>query len=435
MNDTFLSDLKQALDNCISGTDSIHWMFCNNPESDFSRDRKISFVDYCNFMIQMQSKSLPNEVMDFFGHENGCPTASAFVQQKYKFLHEGWNYLFHLFVSEGYSLRNDTYHGYRLLACDGSDVNIARNPGDEETFIHEGKAGYNAIHVNALYDLTNNTYCDFLVQGKKKLHERSALCAMADRYDKRTKAIVLADRGYESFNVFAHMIRNDLKFVIRMKDINSNGILSAYDLPDAEFDTYIHTTLTRRHTKETTANPDIYTILPAYTDFDYFDDSCRNYEIEFRIVRFLADDGKYICVATNLPEDEFPLEEIRSLYKMRWGEETSFRELKYTIGLINWHSRKKEGILQELAARMILYNFCELASNHAVVQTRENTKHTYKINFATAVNICRAYLKDGGDETEMMLLIQRHLTPVRPERKYPIKPRPKRNRDFVYRAA
>lgn len=435
MNDTFLSDLKQALDNCISDTDSIHWMFCNNPESDFSRDRKISFADYCNFMIQMQSKSLPNEAMDFFGHTNDCPSASAFVQQKYKFRHEGWDYLFRLFVSEGYSLQNNTYHGYRLLACDGSDVNIARDPDDDETYIHEGEAGYNAIHVNALYDLVNSTYCDFLVQGKKKLHERSALNTMADRCNNRTKTMVLADRGYESFNVFAHMIRNNLKFVIRMKDINSNGILSAYDLPDAEFDTYIHTTLTRRHTRETTANPDIYTILPTYTDFDYFDESCRYYEIEFRIVRFAVDSGKYVCVATNLPEDEFPLEEIRRLYKMRWGEETSFRELKYTIGLINWHSRKKEGVLQELAARMILYNFCELATNHAAVQTRENTKHTYKINFATAVNICRAYLKDGGDETEMMLLIQRHLTPVRPERKYPIKLRAKRNRDFVYRAA
>ena len=119
------------------------------------------------YFNKKQSKSLPNEVMGFFGHTNECPTASAFVQQKYKFLHEGWDYLFHLFVSEGYSLRNNTYHGYRLLACDGSDVNIARNPDDKETYIHEGKAGYNAIHVNALYDLMNNTYCDFLVQGKR----------------------------------------------------------------------------------------------------------------------------------------------------------------------------------------------------------------------------------------------------------------------------
>ena len=46
------------------------------------------------------------------------------------------------------------------------------------------------------------------------------------------KANLMADRGYESFNTFAHLIRKGMYFVIRMKDINSNGILSAYDLPD-----------------------------------------------------------------------------------------------------------------------------------------------------------------------------------------------------------
>ena len=76
-----------------------------------------------------------------------------------------------------------------------------------------------------------------------------------------------------------------------------------------------------------------------------------------------------------------------------------------------------------------------MAVCHAVVSTKDAAKHVYKINFATAVNICRAYLKDGGDETEMMLLIQRHLTPVRADRKYPICLHPKRIRDFMYRAA
>ena len=159
------------------------------------------------------------------------------------------------------------------------------------------------------------------------------------------------------------------------------------------------------------------------------------YDIEFRIVRIRLDNGTYICIATNLSEEEFPLEEINKLYRMRWSEETSFRELKYTIGLINWHSSKYDGILQEINARMILYNFCELVTSHAVVKTSKNTKHVYKINFAIAVNICRAYLKHGGNETETMLLIQKYLTPVRYNRKYPIHLRPKRNRDFMYRVA
>ena len=158
------------------------------------------------------------------------------------------------------------------------------------------------------------------------------------------------------------------------------------------------------------------------------------YDIEFRIVRVRLDNGTYICIATNLSE-ELPLEEINKLYRMRWSEETSFRELKYTIGLINWHSSKYDGILQEINAHMILYNFCELVTSHAVVKTSKNTKHVYKINFAIAVKICRAYLKHGGNETETMLLIQKYLTPVRYNRKYPIPLRPKRNRDFMYRVA
>ena len=90
---------------------------------------------------------------------------------------------------------------------------------------------------------------------------------------------------------------------------------------------------------------------------------------------------------------------------------------------------------QKIYARIILYNFCELVVKHAVVKTRGDTKHSYRINFATAVNICKEYLKCGGDEDEKMRLIQKHLTPIRPDRKYPLNLRPKRNRDFIYRAA
>ena len=239
MADFFLSNLKSTLDNCITELDEIHSMFCRNSESDFTRNRKLSFREYIQFMLQMQSKSVSNEILDFFEHSLSAPSKSAFTQQRYKLLPEGWNFLFHSFVNQCRTLSDNLYNGYRLLACDGSDVNISHNPADERTFIHEGEKGYNAIHINALYDITNKTYCDFLVQGKKKLHERSALNTMIDRYSDPVRAILMADRGYESFNTFAHLIRKGMYFVIRMKDINSNGILSAYDLPDSEFDTHI----------------------------------------------------------------------------------------------------------------------------------------------------------------------------------------------------
>lgn len=427
----FLTQLKATLDNCIDELEQIHFLFSRNPETDFSRKCKLTFKEYIQFMLQMQGKAVSNEILDFFSHSLSAPSKSAFTQQRYKLLPEGWDFLFYSFVTQCRSLTDNLYCGFRLLACDGSDVNIARNASDERTFIQEGEKGYNAIHINALYDIINKTYCDFHVQGKKKLHERAALNLMVDRYADPVPSILMADRGYESFNTFAHLIRKNMKFVIRMKDIGSNGILSAYDLPDEEFDTHIETTLTRRHTKETVENPNIYTILQPSTDFDFLNENCRYYDISFRIVRIRLENGSYICIATNLSEEEFSFEELKKLYKMRWSEETSFRELN----LINWHSSKYDGILQEIAARMLLYNFCELVTAHAVIQTAENVRHVYKINFATAVNICRAYLKNGGNEAEIMLLIQRHLTPVRPNRKYPINLRSKRNRDFMYRVA
>lgn len=82
----------------------------------------------------------------------------------------------------------------------------------------------------------------------------------------------------------------------------------------------------------------------------------------------------------------FPSKDKKSLQNVLGGE-NSFRKLKY------WHKNKYNGILQEIATRMLLYNFCELVTAHAVVQTAENVKHIYKIHFATPVNICRAYLK------------------------------------------
>lgn len=434
MADVLIHDLKQTLDNCISTLDSLRDLFCLHPGVDFSRDRKITLPILCNALIRMQSKSLPNEILDFWKHSLDAPTSSAFIQQREKLLPEAFDFLFHLFCDETMPYQTRLYKGYRLIAVDGSDADICRDPNDEETFIHEGKKGYNAVHINACYDLLNHTYTDVLFQGKKKLHERMAFNCMVDR-SRLENVIYIADRGYESFNTFAHVIRSGQKFIIRMKDISSNGILSAYDLPDDAFDRQIETTLTRRHTKETLGNPDTYTILSADTNFDFLDEECRYYPISFRIVRFLTDAGTYVCVATNLPPDEFPLEEIRQLYRLRWGEESSFRELKYTIGLVNFHSRKKELIFQEIYARLILYNFCELVTQHVAVATSKQTKHDHRINFSTAVNICRAYLKDGGDETEVYLLIQRHLTPVRNDRKYTLRLRPKRNRDFVYRAA
>ncbi len=69
-----------------------------------------------------------------------------------------------------------------------------------------------------------------------------------------------------------------------------------------------------------------------------------------------------------MSEDEFSVSELNELYAMRWGVETSFRDLKYSLALSYFHSKKTENILQEVFERLTMYNFAELIASHVVVK-------------------------------------------------------------------
>ena len=51
-------------------------------------------------------------------------------------------------------------------------------------------------------------------------------------------------------------------------------------------------------------------------------------------VWFQLDSGVFETIATSLP-NTFTLNDIRELYHLRWKIEFRFRDLKYTVGLVN----------------------------------------------------------------------------------------------------
>ena len=156
------------------------------------------------------------------------------------------------------------------------------------------------------------------------------------------KPIFIADRGHVSFNVFAHAIENDAYFLIRARDSNARSILKNLTLPDSpEFDIIFERWLTRRNTKTIKAEPEVYKSIANRT-FDYLEPkSKRLYYISFRIVSFILPDGSREIVYTNLPKEDFNFKELQELYNMRWGIETSFRDIKYAAGLLFFHSKKR----------------------------------------------------------------------------------------------
>lgn len=213
--------------------------------------------------------------------------------------------------------------------------------------------------------------------------ENKALIEMVDRSALSGKVIVIADRGYEAYNNMAHIQEKGWKYLIRIKDFNkySSGILHGLGLPDTdEFDEYIDLKLTRKQTnemKELFKDKNHYRRIAHDKPFDYLPSKSRKsdqtvmYALPFRVVRFPITDDSFEVVVTNLDRNDFPPDVLKQLYGMRWGIETSFRDLKYTIGLLHFHSKKVEYILQEIFARLIMYNFSELITSHVVMEKKD----------------------------------------------------------------
>ncbi|MHB1395133.1 MAG: transposase, partial [Clostridia bacterium] len=122
--------------------------------------------------------------------------------------------------------------------------------------------------------------------------------------------------GYESYNVFEHIAKKGWNYVIRVKDISSNGITSGLSLPNQEtFDIEYNALLTRRQTKEIKAHPEKYKFMPSNQKFDYLPVGDKgNYPINFRVVRFAISENTYEVIITNLTEKEFPVKKIKEIY-------------------------------------------------------------------------------------------------------------------------
>lgn len=134
--------------------------------------------------------------------------------------------------------------------------------------------------------------------------------------------------------------------------------------------------------------PEHYYRLPNSIPFDFLGtESTAFYEFSARIVRLTLKDGRTQLLITNLDAEQFPLSALRELYARRWGIETSFRELKYTVGLIHLHSRKSDLVLQEIFAAFTVFNFTQAVAWSAD-EGCGHSKYKRRVNFAHAVYLC-----------------------------------------------
>ena len=111
-------------------------------------------------------------------------------------------------------------------------------------------------------------------------------------------------------------------------------------------------------------------------------------------IRLLAEPA--IPLYTNLDSETFPIGTIKELYRFRWGIETSFTDF----------------LLQEVFARLILYNYASLIARKIPVPLEK------QINFSVAILVCKQFLKGKIRPAQIFGILSKHLSPIRPGRQY-----------------
>lgn len=446
----------EQLNNVITDTASIIQLFVKDPLRDFTRNRKLGAETFIKVALNMQGNSLNAELLNAFPNPNERMTASAYEQQKDKILPELFEYILREFNET--HLHPKRMNGYRLYAIDGSDFNLpyskdspyAQTPAKKKsknkdgTFPKDPKP-FCMFHANILYDIENRTYQDCIIAED----ERSSALTLVKRMNETEPFIVVMDRGYEGFNNFETLNRiPNCHFVIRTKT-GTGGIREIAELPDKEIDTEIEFTIVTT-AKQFRLNENAHMInvhegrykevlspKTRYGKWD-FESPCK---VRYRVVKFKINDeesGKecWEVLVTNLNRFRFPINEMKKLYHKRWDIETSFRELKYALGAIQFHSKKPEFQYMELLANMIMFNAVSRSIACVSIKEKER-KWDYAIDFKMAVLLTRLYFRIDCHAPPGKLYeeLAMYINPVRLGRSNKRNLRPKSAVWFLYRVA
>lgn len=416
------AQIRSTLHLCLKEMESNIGNFVKRPGQDFTRRRIGSFSDTILTIMTMEAHSLNRELFEYYNPLHRIPlTKSAFIQNRSKLNSSVFTHLLKSFNSK-HPFR-EQYKGLHLIACDGTDSNIPADKEDTVSFIpyNSNDGGYFQFHTVVMFDLLEGRYTDAVIQPRQKMQEADACCTMVDRNPVSGPCLFICDRGFFSYNLLAHIVESGNFFLIRVKDVEHN--LSPFkhcSLPAAsEDETLCDFVLTRKRSKLVKQHPDKYKIIHPLRKFDYIarNDLNATFPLSFRLVKLLLPNDTFEYVVTNLPQVDFPVDEIRLLYQMRWGIEVSFRFLKYNLAMNYFHSVKREFLMQEIFAKIILYNFISLLLS-CVQVPKNNSAFLCKISVSDAIFKCRSFLLGHISQSRLLELLMRDLTPIRPGRSF-----------------
>ena len=385
----------------------------------FTRTRKQTFSTTLLFMMNFLRKSLSLEIENFVKHikffignnKLMCFSKSAFVQCRNKIHPEVFIHLNQTLINEFYTDNEASiklWKGFRLLSVNGSQMTL---PNTEELKNEYGQArnqnpsGVVQARVSVLYDVLNN----FVLDGKLAPLSVGELASAIKHLDCTTsKDLIIYDRGYPSFQLIFEHYRRNIDFVIRAKKDFNNEVIAFYESGNA--------------TKVVKIYPGKNTKI---SDKQY---NHQTYQM-VRLVRVGLTGGEdEILITSLLDNKKYPYKIFKNLYFQRWGVEKFYDEFKNKLKAEHFSGYSKHSILQDFYVALFVSNVQSLIVGeiNEELQAKNKTKYVYKVNNNLSYGLLKdriviLFYSDTNTEvifSELKELFNKHLIPIRPDRKF-----------------
>ena len=397
---------------------------CKKREKDFSRNRKLTPKDLILFTLNNRGKTTKMELYDFTQEYNiDEVSAPALLKQREKLNEDIFKELNKESLIRFYGefpQEVKTYKGNILAAIDGSDCEVPNTKTTRERYKSinsKDDERVARIKLSNCYDVINGYVLDTEIAEYKHWE-----IDLAIKHIKTTSYITeyfpiiyVMDRGYFSLATMYHFINDGTKFIIRLNKnflkLEQESMQSDDEIVEIKYQ---------------------YDRIRAYKnkDEEFYNYYKNGNTISLRFVNIKLSTGEIETIMTNIGEDELSIEDINKIYKLRWGIETSYHELKESMQVTNISSSKDTIIKQEIYSQMTVYNIIRSITNDLNSQIEQaKYKHPMKTNFNMAVGFVKRFLlkilieKDNKKRKELSEVlfenILKNLIPIRDGRKYP----------------
>lgn len=397
--------------------------FCRNTENCFVRNRKMPLSDLLFTMINRKGLTLTLELRNYMKtfHPGTEISKPGYLKQRMKLNPDAFLDLYHYHNKNFYSEPDyATYHGYLVLAADGSSINIPTTKETLELFGSSSRKNTKpqaSLGLACLYDVLNRTIIESDCN-RCKFDEMTVAETQIDRLSNtigtKQPFIVIMDRGYPSTPAFIRMLDKNISFLVRLKSSDYKKEQESLECADKWIDIALDKSRIRH-----------------YEGTEMAERMSKMGKLNLRMVKICLADDNYEVLLTNLPTEKFSTEQLSELYHMRWGIETAYETLKSRLQMENFTGTKVPLILQDIYSTIYVSNLSEdiiLDVQRELDQKDKKYKHKMEINQTVSIGILKndliyIILEKDVERQEQLFQnlyqdISKNLVPVRSGRHY-----------------